>query len=92
MQTIELKVLGMTCGACVSHVTKALQSVSGVQSAVVDLASGTARVEGENLDKAALVAAVEEDGYGAQELEGAAQTQTNANTIPLTATGCSCCG
>ncbi len=90
MQTIEFKVSGMTCGACVSHVTKAFQSVSGVQNVVVDLASASARVEGENFDKAALVTAVEEDGYGAQELEGAAQT--NTNTIALTATGCSCCG
>ena len=90
MQTIELKVSGMTCGACVSHVSKALQSAAGVQSAVVDLASGTARVGGENLDTTALVAAIEEDGYGAQETESASQTSTN--TIPLTASGCSCCG
>jgi len=89
MQTIEFKVSGMTCGSCVSHVTKALQSVAGVQNAVVDLASGTARVEGEHLSQAALAAAVEEEGYGAQETDTAAQTQTN--TIPLTATGCSCC-
>ncbi len=90
MQSIELKVSGMTCGSCVSHVSRALQSVPGVQSAVVDLASGTARVEGQNLDKAALVATVEEDGYGAQETEGASRTPTNS--ISLTASGCSCCG
>jgi copper chaperone len=75
MQTIELKISGMTCGACVSHVTKALQSVTGVQSAVVDLAGATAHVSG--------------DGYGAQPSEGAAPTPSNS--IPLTATGCSCC-
>ena len=90
MQTIELKVSGMTCGSCQSHVTKALQSVPGVQSAVVDLASASASVEGQNLDKAALVAAVEEEGYTAQEAPDAGQTPTNS--ISLTASGCSCCG
>ena len=90
MQTIELKVSGMTCGSCVSHVSKALQNVPGVHNAVVDLASGSARVEGEHLDKAALVAAVEEEGYTAQETPGASQPRTNS--IPLTANGCSCCG
>ncbi len=90
MQTIELKVSGMTCGSCVSHVSKALQNVPGVQSAVVDLAGASARVEGENLDLTALVAAVEEEGYTAQEAPDASQTPTNS--IPLTASGCSCCG
>lgn len=66
MQTIELVISGMTCGACVSHVTKALQAAPGVQTAAVDLAKGTARVEGQNLDKSALVEAVEEEGYGAK--------------------------
>ena len=66
MQTLNLKISGMSCGACVSHVTRALQSAPGVQSAVVDLASQSARVEGENLDVEQLKAAVEEEGYEAQ--------------------------
>lgn len=90
MQTIELKISGMTCGSCQSHVTKALQSALGVQSVAVDLASGTARVEGDDLDQAALVGAVEEEGYGVQPAENAGVNQ--ANFIPLMATGCSCCG
>jgi len=45
MQTIELNVQGMTCGGCVKHVTKALQSVPGVNQVSVDLASGRARVD-----------------------------------------------
>lgn len=90
MQTIELNISGMTCGSCVSHVTKALQSASGVQTAVVDLASATARIQGKNLDKAALVEAVEEEGYGAQESQD--MSLAPANSIPLTAAGCSCSG
>lgn len=65
MQSIELKVSGMSCEACVEHVTRALQNVRGVQAVQVNL-PGTARVEGEDLDVAALVAAVEEEGYSAQ--------------------------
>lgn len=71
MQTIELQVEGMMCGACVGHVSQALQSVPGVGGAVVDLSSATARVTGENLDATALVAAVEEEGYKAREISGA---------------------
>ena len=63
--TIELKVSGMTCGHCQTAVSKALQSVSGVQSASVDLANGTAKIEGQHLDPTALITAVIDEGYGA---------------------------
>jgi copper chaperone CopZ len=66
MQTIELNIQGMTCGACVGHVTRGLQNVAGVQSAVVDLATASARVSGQELDAARLIEAVEEEGYQGQ--------------------------
>ena len=66
MQNINLKISGMSCGACVGHVTKALQSVPGVQNAVVDLASQSARVEGQNLNIEQLKSAVDEEGYQAE--------------------------
>ena len=40
------RVSGMTCGGCAKHVEKALRSVAGVDAAVVDVAKGTATVEG----------------------------------------------
>jgi copper chaperone CopZ len=62
-----LKVTGMNCGACVGHVTRALQSVSGVQSAQVDLATGQAKVQhNEDAEPEAMVEAVVEEGFGAQ--------------------------
>jgi copper chaperone CopZ len=62
-----LKVTGMNCGACVNHVTNALQGVEGVTSAAVDLESGTATVKHEaSVQPQTLVEAVEEDGYGAE--------------------------
>ncbi len=66
MQTIQLSISGMMCGACQNHVTQALQGAAGVQSASVDLEAGKASVQGENLDTARLIEAVEEEGYGAK--------------------------
>ena len=63
-----LKVDGMSCGKCVEFVSKALQGVEGVTSARVDLEKGQAEVEG-NSDMAALIAAVEEEGYSAREIQ-----------------------
>jgi copper chaperone CopZ len=64
METIHLKVTGMTCGSCVKHVEKALSAVAGVQKVVVDLSAGTASVSGDFPGGASsLLAALEADGY-----------------------------
>jgi len=65
MNTTELNVSGMTCGHCQTAVTKALKSVEGVTGAQVDLASGKATVSG-TPDPQALIAAIIDEGYGAQ--------------------------
>ena len=61
MKTI-LKVEGMSCGHCSGRVQKALLAVEGVTKAEVDLASGTATVEGE-FDVTSAIAAVQNAGY-----------------------------
>lgn len=66
METLNLKISGMSCGACVGHVSRALQTTPGVTNAIVDLDSHSARVEGDNLDVEQLKAAVEEEGYEAE--------------------------
>ena len=67
METINLTVSGMTCGACVKHVEKAISSIAGVQKVEVDLASGAVKVEGNLSQKVAqIIAALKEDGYPAQ--------------------------
>ena len=63
--TTDLIVSGMTCGHCQSAVTKALKAVPGVENVNVDLQSGVAQVQGQT-DQQALIAAVKEEGYGAQ--------------------------
>ena len=67
METINLTVSGMTCGACVKHVEKAINSIAGVKRVEVDLASGAVKVEG-NVSKHVkeMIAALEEEGYPAQ--------------------------
>jgi len=44
LETVTLKVNGMTCQGCVSSVTKALQAVTGVASAEVSLERAEAKV------------------------------------------------
>ncbi len=67
-ETVSLNLSGMTCGACVARVEKALASVPGVLEASVNLSLSTARVEilSQATDSATLIHAVEAIGYGAQ--------------------------
>ncbi len=61
----RLKIAGMTCGACVGHVERALKSVPGVTDASVNLATETADIDyAGNTDVERLVDAVEDAGYG----------------------------
>lgn len=60
---IKLNVDGMSCDHCVRTVNNALAGVEGVESVVeVSLERGEAILEGEP-EIAALVAAIEEEGY-----------------------------
>ncbi len=65
LRKVSLKVGGMSCASCVSHVDKALSAVPGVVSASVNLATNTATVEVVRgaADTAELVNAVTQAGY-----------------------------
>jgi copper chaperone len=69
VKTAQLKIAGMSCGHCVQAVTQALESVAGVRKAEVDLTAGRARIEYEEgrTTPAALVGAVMDEGYTAEE-------------------------
>ncbi len=60
-----LAIEGMTCGGCVRAVTRALSAVPGVTGVDVDLEQARAMVRG-TAPAAALAAAVERAGFGAQ--------------------------
>ena len=59
----DLQIEGMSCEACVGFVASALQSVQGVDRALVDLNTKRAEVEGANYRVEDLIEAVEEEGY-----------------------------
>lgn len=68
----ELLITGMTCGNCARHVTQAIQGVSGVRSAFVNLDAQMAKVSWEadaHLDLGAVIQAVEKEGFGAKIIE-----------------------
>ena len=85
MHTEHLTVTGMTCGGCISTVTKALKAVEGVNDVKVSLADGEATVqydEGRSSPQQ-LKAAVEAAGYGVDVLSAAHKHQSK---------GGGCCG
>jgi heavy metal translocating P-type ATPase len=66
--TLTLPIEGMTCASCVGRVERVLASVPGVSAARVNLATERAEVElagsESTVDAAALVAAIENAGFG----------------------------
>ncbi|MEW9897341.1 heavy-metal-associated domain-containing protein [Chitinivorax sp. PXF-14] len=65
MNELQMKVSGMSCGGCVSSVTKALKAVPGVSEVEVELASGAVHVtfDASQAGAEALRQAVEDAGY-----------------------------
>jgi Cu+-exporting ATPase len=72
LASLSLAVDGMTCAACVRTIERRLEKVDGVADAQVNLASRSAQVhfDSTRTDPAALIAAVEDAGYGATETSG----------------------
>jgi len=64
MEKRVFKVEGMMCNHCRANVEKALQNLQGAQNVTVDLASGTATLEGSVTDEA-VIAAINSIGYTA---------------------------
>ena len=73
----QYNVTGMTCAACSNRVEKAVSAVPGVESCSVSLLTNSMGVIG-SAAPAAIIAAVENAGYGAS-LKGAAK-QSAAKT------------
>lgn len=78
---IELKVQNMTCGHCVSAVTRAVKSVEPDAAVQVDLESGRVRVDGRSA-AGELIKALEDAGYPASPAQGEA--------TPTPRKGCCC--
>ena len=69
-----LDITGMNCASCVSHVQKAAQSLPGVGSCDVNLASGSASVifDSQLTNPTAIAKAISQSGYPAQPREQSA--------------------
>lgn len=65
METVSMKVQGMTCNGCVGSVTRVLKAVPGVADAQVTLTPGAATVtyDPAKTDVAHLRSAIEDAGY-----------------------------
>ena len=63
MAVKTFKIEGMTCASCVRRVEKALASVSGVSSAVVNLATEEATIASEGVTEETLAKALDARGY-----------------------------
>ena len=71
---VRLQIDGMTCASCLAKVEGALNDVSGVTTANVNLASGVASVTMLISDTSALIAAVQSVGYLATPVNDTART------------------
>jgi copper chaperone len=65
METVELKVAGMTCGGCVNSIQKALNKQSGINNATADLDSATVKVDFDPaaINEGAIKTAIEAAGF-----------------------------
>lgn len=84
MDTIEVKVDGMTCAACAISVIGALQRVPGVAEVDVDIPGGVATVRGHGPSVLAMVCALKQAGYIAAPAGGPAgwrTTRTRAESV-----------
>ena len=65
MMTLTYRAAGMTCDHCKIAVTGEVSSVDGVSAVDVDLDTKLVHVHGQDVDHAAVVAAIDEAGYDA---------------------------
>ena len=63
MSTLTFTVPGMSCGHCEAAVKGEVTKVAGVTGVEVDLGTKLVTVNGNDIDRAAVVAAIDEAGY-----------------------------
>ena len=63
MSELILTVPGMTCGHCEAAVKGEVTKVTGVTDVAVDLTTKLVTVSGDGIDRAAVVAAIDEAGF-----------------------------
>ncbi len=66
MESLTLSIGGMSCGHCVSRVTRALQALDGVAVKKVEVGAAELEFEPAKLSKDAIARAVDELGFEAR--------------------------
>jgi copper chaperone len=61
--SLTLSVPGMTCGHCEAAVTRHVSDLAGVEQVEVDLSAKLVTVRGSDLDRDAVVEAIDEAGF-----------------------------
>ena len=80
MNTYRLSIGGMSCAGCVASVETALNSVDGVEEALVNFAEHTAVVKGD-MDLVEVINAVKLASYDAAELKGGDEEEAEKEAI-----------
>jgi copper chaperone len=67
MESVTIKIHGMTCGGCVASVTRVLNAIEGVSRADVSLEQASAQIEfdAQRVNVARLRNAIEDAGFDA---------------------------
>ncbi len=66
METLTMKILGMSCGHCIGAVTGALEELAGVDVESVTVGSATVAYDPTAVSPEQITRAVEEAGYEAR--------------------------
>jgi copper chaperone len=84
MVTFEIQ--DMTCGHCVSSITKAVLAIDPTAQVTADLATHRVRIEPTGSDRTQLSAAIQEAGYTPVPVDSAAAP----TALPAPRSGCCC--
>jgi copper chaperone len=95
VHTTRLSIVGMSCGACVRHVTTALNGLTGVVHVDVDLPKNEAVVDHllDRVNETGLIAAIDAAGYQASVVASNAEpADLQSPTAPARRSTSCCCG
>ena len=93
VHTTRLRILGMSCGACVRHVTRALDGLTGVVHVDVDLPKNEAVVDYQwgRVNETSLIAAISDAGYQASVLASSVESGDFVSQPAPAGRSTSCC-
>lgn len=80
-ESMRLRVTGMSCAGCAATVQRALEGREGVSSASVSVTDGVANVEGRDLNASAMIQAIRDRGFDAEQIEATTSASEQRSDI-----------